>query len=153
MKKQEGEKRPLDKNPINILLIEDNPDHVELVTRALKQAGSKSRLWLASDGQEALDFLLRRGSFKNPKPQLILLDLKLPKVDGSEILKQLKENPQFRCIPVVILTTSSSKEDINDMYALGANSYVIKPGKFNEFMDRVRSIEEYWTVINKLPCE
>lgn len=127
---------------MEILLIEDNPDHAELIMRALK-GDSAIRVWLIRDGQEAMDFLLREG--KHPKPHLILLDLKLPKIDGIEILKKLKQTPRLRSIPVVVLTTSAREEEIKKIYALGANSYLTKPGDFRKFIEEIRGIITQWT--------
>ena len=141
--------------PVDILLVEDNPDHVELTIKALKQNNILNEVYVVNDGQEALDFMYHRGKYadeKNfPRPGLILLDIKLPKVDGIEVLKQLKDDPQFKSIPVIMLTTSDRDEEIAKSYAGGANSYVVKPMDFEEFMKKVRELKLYWTITNSLP--
>jgi len=141
--------------PVDILLVEDNPDHAELTIKALKQNNVSNEVYVVNDGQEALDFMYHRGKYadeKNfPRPGLILLDIKLPKVDGIEVLKQLKDDPQFKSIPVIMLTTSDRDEEIAKSYADGANSYVVKPMDFEEFMKKVRELKLYWTITNSLP--
>jgi len=141
--------------PVDILLVEDNPDHAELTIKALKQNNVSNEVYVVNDGQEALDFMYHRGKYadeKNfPRPGLILLDIKLPKVDGIEVLKQLKDDPQFKSIPVIMLTTSDRDEEIAKSYAGGANSYVVKPMDFEEFMKKVRELKLYWTITNSLP--
>jgi len=141
--------------PVDILLVEDNPDHAELTLKALKQNNILNEIYWASDGQEALDFMYHQGKYADektsPRPGLILLDIKLPKVDGLEVLKQLKDDPQFKSIPVIMLTTSDRDEEIAESYAGGANSYVVKPMDFEDFMKKVRKLKLYWTIINSLP--
>ena len=141
--------------PVDILLVEDNPDHAELTIKALKQNNVSNEVYVVNDGQEALDFMYHRGKYadeKNfPRPGLILLDIRLPKVDGIEVLKQLKDDPQFKSIPVIMLTTSDRDEEIAKSYADGANSYVVKPMDFEEFMKKVRELKLYWTITNSLP--
>jgi len=141
--------------PVDILLVEDNPDHAELTIKALKQNNVSNEIYIVNDGQEALDFMYHHGKYadeKNfPRPGLILLDIKLPKVDGIEVLKQLKDDPQFKSIPVIMLTTSDRDEEIAKSYAGGANSYVVKPMDFEEFMKKVRELKLYWTITNSLP--
>jgi len=141
--------------PVDILLVEDNPDHAELTIKALNQNNVLNEVYVVNDGQEALDFMYHRGKYadeKNfPRPGLILLDIKLPKVDGIEVLKQLKDDPQFKSIPVIMLTTSDRDEEIAKSYAGGANSYVVKPMDFEEFMKKVRELKLYWTITNSLP--
>ena len=141
--------------PVDILLVEDNPDHAELTIKALKQNNILNEVYVVNDGQEALDFMYHQGKYADekdfPRPGLILLDIRLPKVDGIEVLKQLKDDPQFKSIPVIMLTTSDRDEEIAKSYAGGANSYVVKPMDFEEFMKKVRELKLYWTITNSLP--
>ena len=121
---------------IDILLVEDNPDHVILTKKVLEDYKVANKVYIVGDGAEALDFMYHRGKYSNgdaPIPGLILLDVKLPKVDGFEVLKQLKNDPEHSSIPIVMLTTSSRDEEVSKGYAEGANSYVTKPVKFDEF--------------------
>jgi len=141
--------------PVDILLVEDNPDHAEITLKALKQNNILNEVYWVSDGQEALDFMYHRGKYADektsPRPGLILLDIRLPKVDGLEVLKQLKDDPQFKSIPIIMLTTSDRDEEIAESYADGANSYVVKPMDFEDFMKKVRELKLYWTITNSLP--
>lgn len=136
-----------------IFLVEDNPDDEALTLRALKKNNIGNRVVVAHDGVEALDFLLGRGSHSggdlNVMPQVILLDLKLPKVDGLEVLRQLRANERTKYLPVVILTSSNEEQDLLKGYGLGANSYVRKPVDFNQFSDAVRQLGLYWLVLNE----
>ncbi len=138
-----------------ILLIEDNPDDEALTLRALKKNNIMNDVVVARDGIEALDYLFCRGSHagRNPRatPALTLLDLKLPKVDGLEVLKQIRANPVTQLLPVVILTSSKEQQDLANGYRLGANSYIRKPVDFNQFMDAVRNLGLYWLVLNETP--
>ncbi len=142
-------------NLIDILLVEDNPDHVILTKMVFDKHNIANKVYVATDGAEAIDFIYHRGKYDNgrnsPRPGLILLDVKLPKMDGFEVLKQLKSDPAYSSIPVVMLTTSSQDEEIARGYAEGANSYVTKPVKFNEFAEKVKSIGLYWGLITSLP--
>lgn len=139
-----------------ILIVEDNPDDKELIIRAFKKNNIDARLLLLSDGVEALHFLNRTGNFTDRDeadiPGLILLDLKLPKVDGKEVLKAYREDPYFRHIPVIILSSSGEKKDIHDAYTLGANSYIKKPIDFSHFLDIVGMLNKYWLSINLIPA-
>ncbi|MBN2103910.1 response regulator [bacterium] len=138
--------------PIDILLIEDNPGDVRLTQEAFKGGKVRNNLYVVSDGIEALDFLHRRNQFADvPLPDLILLDLNLPKKDGREVLEEIKAEINLRRIPVVILTTSKADEDILRTYDLHANCYIPKPVDLDEFMTVVRSIENFWLTIVKLP--
>jgi CheY-like chemotaxis protein len=141
--------------PVDILLVEDNPDHAELTLKALKQNNILNEVYWVSDGQEALDFMYHRGKYADektsPRPGLILLDIRLPKVDGLEVLKQLKADPQLKSIPVIMLTTSDRDEEVAESYGAGANSYVVKPMDFEDFMKKVRDLRLYWTITNSLP--
>lgn len=140
---------------MNILLVEDNADHAELALKALENGHVASRVYWVKDGEEALDFLHRRGRFTNPvaapRPVLILLDLKLPKVDGQEVLRQIKSDESLRSIPVVMLTAGDRQEEIAATYRAGANSFVMKPPKFADFVERLKTIKIYWVLTNRLP--
>jgi len=136
-----------------ILLIEDNPDDEALTLRALKKNNIKNEVVVAHDGAEALDYLFGTGSYTGRDltimPQLTLLDLKLPKVDGLEVLRRLRADELTRLLPVVILTSSNEEQDRNNGYGLGANSYVRKPIDFGQFMDAVRQLGLYWLILNE----
>jgi CheY-like chemotaxis protein len=140
---------------VKILLVEDRLQDIEIARRALNKGKIKNELYLARDGEEALDFLLRQGKFSDPalspRPGIILLDLNLPKVRGLEILKQIKNNPSLKSIPVIVLTVSSRQEDIQRSYELGANTYIQKPVEFDNFVRVVNAIHEYWIMIASLP--
>jgi len=140
---------------VEILLVEDNPHDAELAIRALKKSHLTNRVVHVSDGEEAMDFLFARGKFsyrkKTDHPKMILLDLKLPKVDGIEVLKAVKSDPQTKVIPVVVLTSSREEGDIIDSYKLGVNSYLVKPVDFNKFVDVVKELGMYWLVLNQPP--
>jgi len=139
--------------PIEILMVEDNPVDVLVTREALKQGRITNNLSVAEDGEEALDFLFRTGQFSAaPRPDLILLDLNLPKKDGREILTELKNNPDLRSIPVVILTTSQAEEDVLRSYDCGANCFIVKPVDLEQFTSTIRSIEDFWFSIVKLPA-
>ncbi len=131
-----------------ILLVEDNPMDVDLTLRAFKRRRVTNTILVARDGEEALAWLPRWESGE-PWPAVVLLDLKLPKVDGLEVLRQLKQHPSLRVIPVVVLTTSSDSADLQAAYQLGANSYIVKPVDFEKFMDVSEQVELYWTVVNQ----
>jgi CheY-like chemotaxis protein len=138
---------------IRILLVEDNPDDVELTLRAFEKHNLANEIIVARDGEEAVDILFQRGKegVKQQVPDLILLDLKLPKMDGLEVLRQVKENPRTKVIPVVILTSSKEENDLNESYRLGANSYIRKPVNFKKFTEVVIQLGLYWMVINEPP--
>ena len=138
--------------PIELLLVEDSPGDVDLTIEALKEAKVANKLSVVNDGAKALDFLRRKGTFAgSPRPDLILLDLNLPKIDGRELLKQIKADPDLRRIPVVVLTTSNAEEDIMKSYDYHVNCYITKPVDFEQFMKVIRSIEEFWLTIVALP--
>jgi len=138
--------------PIEILLVEDEPGDVRLTIEAMRQAKVRNTLHVVEDGVEALDFLFRRPPFENkPRPDLILLDLNLPKRDGREVLSVIKEDPQLRLIPVVVLTTSEADGDVARCYSLHASCYVTKPVDLNQFLRVVKSIEDFWLTIVRLP--
>jgi len=138
-----------------ILLVEDNPDDEELTLRALRQSNIINEMVVARDGVEALDYLFARGKYAGKEPvqlpQVILLDIKLPKLNGLEVLQQLRADDRTRMIPVVMLTSSSEEEDMIASYKLGANSYVRKPVEFMRFADAVRQLGLYWLLLNETP--
>lgn len=139
---------------IDILLVEDNPDHVELILRVLREKPVANEVSVTSDGEEALDFLCQRGKFPNaPRPGLILLDINLPKINGLEVLRHIKADPVHKSIPVVMLTTSASHQEMVESYNLGVNSYIVKPVDFKQFTRAIRALKLYWLVINRLPTE
>jgi len=139
--------------PIEILLVEDNPGDARLAVEALKEGKVRNNLAVARDGVEALAYLRHEGEeFKDaPKPDLILLDLNLPKKDGREVLAEIKEDPDLRRIPVVVLTTSREERDILRSYDLHANCYITKPVDLDQFLVVVKSIQEFWLAIVRLP--
>ncbi len=137
---------------IEILLVEDNPADVLLMEEALQEEKMLNKLYVAGNGDEALDFLYRRGKHRDaPRPDLIMLDLNLPKKDGREVLAEIKNDPELKRIPVVVITTSKSEEDIVKSYNLPANCYVTKPVRLSQFFQVVKNIEEFWFNIVKLP--
>jgi len=140
---------------VEILLVEDNPEDVELTLHALRQEKLANHVEVVRDGEEALDFLFCRGafagrSFEGP-PHVVLLDLKLPKVDGLEVLREVKTDPRTKAIPVVILTASREERDLVNGYHLGANGYIQKPVGFEEFRNIVKQLGLYWLVVNEAP--
>jgi len=141
--------------PIVVLLVEDEMAHAEIVRRNFASSHIANQLMHVTDGQQALDYLYRKGEFKDPKaaprPGLILLDLRLPKVDGLEVLKTVKGDPDLNSIPVVILTTSAAETDLVKAYECRANSYVVKPMDFAQFVDLTRTLGYYWLVWNTSP--
>ena len=138
--------------PIEILLVEDNPGDVRLTIEALKEGKVSNEINVAVNGIEALAFLRREGKYENaPKPDLILLDLNLPKKNGREVLAEIKMNSHLKCIPVVILTSSQAEKDIVATYNLHANCYITKPVDFDQFIKVVKSIENFWFKVVKLP--
>ncbi|MEI7769821.1 MAG: response regulator [Chloroflexales bacterium] len=138
--------------PIEILLVEDNPGDVRLTKEALREAKINTRMHVALDGVQALAYLRREGDYANmPRPDLILLDLNLPKKGGREVLAEIKGDEDFRRIPVVILTTSQAEQDIIETYNLHANAYVNKPVDLDQFAKVVKSIEDFWFEIVRLP--
>lgn len=140
-------------NEVEILFVEDNPDDAELTLKALHKNKIVNKVFRVTDGEEALDFIFARGKFTdrntNQKPKVILLDLKLPKISGIEVLKQLKANDETKVIPVVILTSSKEEMDIEKCYSLGANSYIIKPIAFDMFMKAISELGLYWLILNQ----
>jgi two-component system, chemotaxis family, response regulator Rcp1 len=137
---------------IEILLVEDNPGDVRLIQEALREGKVWNNPHVVGDGEAALEFLFRKGAFTAaPRPDLVLLDLNLPKKDGREVLATVKAHPDLRRIPVVVLTSSKEEQDILRAYNLAANCYVTKPVEFDEFMKVIRMIEEFWLTIVALP--
>jgi len=141
----------MDPDNADILLVEDNPKDVELTLHALRRHNLANKVHVARDGQEALDFFFDGEAAKPVKPRLVLLDLKLPKVSGLEVLRRLKEDPRTKAIPVVILTSSTTERDMVEGYRFGVNSYVRKPIDFNEFIEAAKSLGLYWLLLNKNP--
>ncbi len=140
--------------PIEILLVEDNPADALIAREALSEAKLINTIHLAEDGVEALEFLHRQGKFAAaPRPDLILLDLNLPRKNGREVLAEIKEDEQLKSIPVVVLTTSSAEEDVLQSYKLHANCYVIKPVEFDRFVKAIQSIRHFWFSVVTLPAE
>jgi len=138
--------------PIDILLVEDNPGDARLAMEALKDSKVRNNLYLVQDGVEAMQFLHHEGQYaQSPRPDLILLDLNLPKKDGREVLAEIKSDPDLKRIPVVILTVSKAEEDILKTYNLHANCYISKPIDLGQFIKVVKSIEDFWLTIVKLP--
>ncbi len=137
---------------IDILLVEDNPGDVRLTQEALKEAKVANRLHLARDGVEAVDFLRRSGDVDGrPRPDLVLLDLNLPRMSGREVLETIKSDPDLKRIPVVVLTTSQDEADVLHAYELHANCYITKPVDLDQFMTVVRTIEDFWLTMVRLP--
>lgn len=140
--------------PVEILLVEDNPGDVRLTVEALKEGRMNNRLSVVSDGVEALEFLRRQGRFADaPRADLVLLDLNLPKRDGREVLAEIKRDPELRRTPVVILTTSKADEDVLASYDLHANCFITKPVDFEQFISVVRTIDDFWLTVVRLPSE
>lgn len=142
-------------NEVEILFAEDSSDDAMLTIRALKKSGFANKLFHVKNGAEALDFLYRKGDYTqrnlNENPKLILLDLKMPKMSGLEVLEKIKSDPVLKCIPVVILTSSKEDPDIKKCYALGANSYIAKPVESENFFNAIKEIGLYWMVLTQLP--
>ncbi len=140
---------------VEILIVEDNPEDAEMAVRAFKKNNLSNKIYVVSDGEEALDFIFAKNDFsgrkQSAKPKIILLDLKLPKVDGLEVLKQVKANEKTKVIPVVMLTSSNVESDVIRSYKLGVNSYIVKPVDFNKFVEAVSNLGLYWLLLNKNP--
>jgi two-component system response regulator len=144
-----------DSTSVEILLIEDNAQDVELTQRALRKVNLMNRVQVARDGAEALEFLFCEGAHSARKieetPTMVLLDLKLPKVDGLEVLKRIKADPRTSSIPVVVLTSSKEQSDVVESYHLGVNSYIVKPVNFERFAEAVQQLSMYWLLLNQSP--
>jgi two-component system response regulator len=142
-------------NAVEILLVEDTPEDLELALRALRKANLANHIQIARDGAEAMEFLFGEGAYKGRKiengPKVILLDLKLPKVDGMEVLRRVKSDPRTKAIPVVVLTSSKEQKDVVESYQLGVNSYIVKPVNFERFVAAVQDLGMYWLLLNQPP--
>ena len=140
---------------VEILLVEDDPNDVELTLHALKQHNLANRIEVVRDGAEALEFLFGSGAYAQRSvengPKVVLLDLKLPKVDGMEVLQRVKADPRTQAIPVVVLTSSREERDVVESYKLGANSYIVKPVDFEQFVETMRQLGLYWLLLNQPP--
>jgi CheY-like chemotaxis protein len=139
---------------VEILLVEDNPSDLQLTLHALERNKLANRIHVVRDGVEALDFLFSTGAYaeRTPRnPRVVLLDLKLPRIDGLEVLRRMKEEPRTRTIPVVVLTSSREERDIIESYQLGVNSYIVKPVDFEQFAESVRQLGLYWALLNQPP--
>jgi len=141
--------------PVTVLLVEDNPAHAELVIRSFEDHRIANKIYHVSDGEEALDYLLRRGAYaepaKSPTPHMVLLDLRLPRIDGLEVLKEIKSVKELEKIPTVIFTTSSAEVDVAKAYGFHANSYLVKPVNFEKFNQLMDDIGFYWLALNHHP--
>lgn len=141
--------------PIDILLVEDDPQEVELTLRVLRNENIRAAVQVSRDGEEALDYLFRRGDYSgrspNHQPGLVLLDLKLPRVSGFQVIEEIKGRDDTRSIPIVVLTSSGEQKDIVESYRLGANSYVQKPVGSSEFRQAIKALAFYWTMVNRAP--
>jgi len=141
--------------PIEILLVEDNPNDLELTLHALEKHNLANKIHIVRDGEEALDFLFCRGAFSSrtfeAPPKVVLLDLKLPKVDGLEILRTVKADTRTKAVPIVVMTSSKQQRDLVESYQLGVNSYIQKPINFQEFQEVIRQLGYYWLAINQPP--
>jgi CheY-like chemotaxis protein len=146
-----------DTHEVEILLVEDNPDDLDMALHALRKMNLTNRIQVARDGVEALDFIFCRGAFAGRKiengPRVVLLDLKLPKVDGLEVLRAIKADPRTKTIPVVILTSSKEQSDVVESYKLGVNSYIVKPVNFAQFAESVQKLGMYWLLLNQPPVK
>lgn len=152
MTPDDGIRRPLAGEPIDILLVEDNPGDVRLTREALREGKIANHLHVVTDGQAAVDFLRQQGEYADaPRPHLVLLDLRLPKKSGHEVLEEVKETLEIRRIPIVVLTSSEAEEDIARSYDLHANAYVTKPVEVDAFLEAVRAMEEFWLTVVRLP--
>jgi CheY-like chemotaxis protein len=144
-----------EREDLQVLLVEDNPDHEELIRRAFADNGARVVLSVVRHGEEALDYLLRRGEYqdagRSPRPRLILLDLRLPRMDGLEVLAEIKSSPELRAIPTVVLTTSESEHDVARACAQHAHSYLVKPVEFARFEELIGDVQDYWLTLNRQP--
>lgn len=140
---------------LNVLLVEDNPDHAEMILRCFEEMRVPNKIHHVVDGEAALDYVFRRGDYadpeKSPLPHVILLDLRLPKIDGLNVLKQIKSTDELRKIPIIILTTSDANKDVNNSYNNHANSYLVKPVDFNKFKEIINDLGFYWLGWNHSP--
>ena len=137
-----------------ILIVDDSPKDIELTISALGEKNLANEVAIAEDGEEALDYLYKRGKFvyyDHGNPAVILLDIKMPKMNGIEVLKHIRSNPEFKSIPVIMVTSSGEERDLVESYKLGANAYVIKPVDIAQFIDAIKVLGQFWVVINQLP--
>lgn len=145
----------INRGEVEILLVEDNPNDVELTLRALKRQNLANHIYVAKDGAEALDFIFATGAFAerniDHNPKVILLDLKLPKVDGLEVLRRIKSDERTKVTPVIVLTSSREEKDVIESYKLGVNSYIVKPVDFDRFVQAISEIGMYWLLLNQPP--
>jgi two-component system, response regulator len=145
----------INQNEVEILLVEDNPNDAEMAMRALVKNKIANKVAHVTDGAEALDFIFARGAYSGRDienvPKIILLDLKLPKVDGLEVLKRIKSDKRAKIIPVIVLTSSNEESDIIESYKLGVNSYIVKPVDFDKFVEAIKGLGFYWLLLNKSP--
>ena len=150
-----GKGAPGEREDVHVLLIEDDPDHEGLVRRAFRDGRRRVALQVAHHGEEALDYLFRRGEYgdpaRSPRPRLILLDLRLPRRDGLEVLAEIKSSPDLRTFPAVVLTPSESDHDVARAFAQHANSYLVKPGDYERFVELIAGVERYWLQENVQP--
>ena len=141
-----------DRHPI--LLAEDNPDDILITKRAWSKGLIKNKLYIVNDGEEALEFLYKQGEYSNaPTPSLMLLDLKMPRVDGFEVLKTVKQDAKLKMLPIIVLTTSNRDKDIQLAYSLGCNSYIVKPVNYERFIEAVKTIYRYWMIMCEIPLK
>src|SRR5947207_14671361 len=142
-------------NAVEILIVEDTPEDLELALRALRKANLTNRIQIARDGAEAMEFIFAEGKNRGRKiedgPKVVLLDLKLPKIDGMEVLRRIKSDPRTKTIPVVVLTSSKEQKDVVESYQLGVNSYIVKPVNFERFAAAVQDLGMYWLLLNQPP--
>lgn len=137
-----------------ILLAEDNPDDILITKRAWSKGLIKNKLYIVNDGEEALEFLYKQGEYSNaPTPGLMLLDLKMPRVDGFEVLKTVKQDAKLKKLPIIVLTTSNREKDIQLAYSLGCNSYIVKPVNYEKFIEAVKTIQRYWMIMCEIPLK
>ncbi|BAX80055.1 response regulator [Labilibaculum antarcticum] len=136
-----------------ILIVDDSPEDVELTIAALSENNLANEIIVAEDGEEALDYLYKRGKFLNEPgyPAVILLDIKMPKMNGIEVLKHIRDDSQFKLIPVIMVTSSKEEKDLVESYKLGANSYVVKPVDYTQFMEAIKILGQYWAIVNQPP--
>lgn len=155
LKKNQAKNNMKENEEVEILIVEDNKNDAEMALRALKKNNLTNQVLVVSDGEEALDFIFSRGQFESRKnykrPKMVLLDLKLPKIDGMEVLREMKANVETRVIPVIILTSSREECDLIDSYRLGVNSYIVKPVDFEKFVNAVHDLGMYWLLLNQQP--
>jgi two-component system response regulator len=140
---------------VEILLVEDNPADAEMTLRALRRNNLANKVYWVKDGEQALEFMFRTGAYANRDPvsipKLVMLDIKMPKVDGIEVLRRIKANEETRTVPVVVMTSSNEERDVVESYRLGVNSYIVKPVQFESFLETVAKIGLYWVITNRVP--